>query len=222
MRQGDAHSWVEVYVDGHGWVRFDPTPPADAAPHGEINGVFAFVRDFVEATAQRWNRHVVGYDLKQQISIFRSVRDRYSMMRSRPGLTGALTSPSRLALIGLGLLLVGAGVVWLRRARGKGDPNKREPKAQEITVLRMVALYRALEGALAVLGAPRPPSVPPLAHSVALEAMGHPAGAEVKELTMLYIEARFGERELSEEERRDFLRRVRALKTLRSDERAAA
>jgi transglutaminase-like putative cysteine protease len=32
VRQGDAHSWVEVWVDGSGWLRFDPTPPSDAAP----------------------------------------------------------------------------------------------------------------------------------------------------------------------------------------------
>jgi hypothetical protein len=39
---------------------------------------------------------------------------------------------------------------------------------------------------------------------------------------MIYVEARFGGRELSEDDRRDFARRVRALKVLRSDERAAA
>ena len=52
--------------------------------------------------------------------------------------------------------------------------------------------------------------------------MGHPAGAEVRALTMIYVEARFGGRELSEDDRRDFSRRVRALKALRTDERAAA
>jgi len=28
VRAGDAHSWVEVYVRGVGWVTFDPTPSA--------------------------------------------------------------------------------------------------------------------------------------------------------------------------------------------------
>ena len=26
VRQGDAHSWVEVFLDGQGWLRFDPDP----------------------------------------------------------------------------------------------------------------------------------------------------------------------------------------------------
>jgi transglutaminase-like putative cysteine protease len=27
LSQSDAHSWVEVYVEGVGWIPFDPTPP---------------------------------------------------------------------------------------------------------------------------------------------------------------------------------------------------
>src|SRR6185369_9910820 len=30
VRQGDAHSWVEAWIDEYGWLTFDPTPPADA------------------------------------------------------------------------------------------------------------------------------------------------------------------------------------------------
>jgi len=31
VRAGDAHAWVEIYFQKHGWVAFDPTPRADAA-----------------------------------------------------------------------------------------------------------------------------------------------------------------------------------------------
>jgi transglutaminase-like putative cysteine protease len=34
IRQGDAHSWVEVYVDGAGWITFDPTPPSQPGARG--------------------------------------------------------------------------------------------------------------------------------------------------------------------------------------------
>jgi transglutaminase-like putative cysteine protease len=36
VRQGDAHSWVEVYIDDYGWRTFDPTPPGDAEPKSEL------------------------------------------------------------------------------------------------------------------------------------------------------------------------------------------
>ncbi len=31
VRAKHAHAWVEVFVDGRGWVRFDPTPPGSIA-----------------------------------------------------------------------------------------------------------------------------------------------------------------------------------------------
>ncbi len=31
VRAGDAHAWVEIHFQRHGWVAFDPTPRADAA-----------------------------------------------------------------------------------------------------------------------------------------------------------------------------------------------
>lgn len=29
VRERNAHAWVEIWLDGHGWVRFDPTPRSD-------------------------------------------------------------------------------------------------------------------------------------------------------------------------------------------------
>ncbi|MFP3913889.1 MAG: DUF3488 and DUF4129 domain-containing transglutaminase family protein [Actinomycetota bacterium] len=31
VRERNAHAWVEVWIDGHGWVGFDPTPRSDGA-----------------------------------------------------------------------------------------------------------------------------------------------------------------------------------------------
>lgn len=39
VRQQDAHAWVEVYVEGSGWVRFDPTPPATVGTVVAAEGV---------------------------------------------------------------------------------------------------------------------------------------------------------------------------------------
>jgi transglutaminase-like putative cysteine protease len=224
VRQGDAHSWVEVYLDDTGWTRFDPTPPANAAPQSEITGFLAFVRDFVEATTQRWNRHVIGYDLKQQVSLLKSVHRGFSALRDRPGTLGRmLSSPRTTILAGLGLISACYAAVWLSRRRKALSPGARAATERETMAREIVELYRQLEAALAARGVPRPTGTPPRAHAIALAAMEHPVGNETLALTELYVAARFGGVALSVEERRDFARRVRAMRYQRAPvERAAA
>ena len=223
VRQGDAHSWVEVYLDDSGWTRFDPTPPANAAPQSDITGLLAFVRDFVEATTQRWNRHVIGYDWKQQVGILRSVHQSYSSLRDRPGAVGKMLGSPRATLFGaLGLGGAIYGVIWWRRRRKGLSPAARAATARETAAREIVELYRQLEAALAARGVARPSGTPPRAHAVALAAMGHPLGEEALALTELYLVARFGRATLDPEERRDYARRVRLLRQQRSPERAAA
>jgi transglutaminase-like putative cysteine protease len=217
VRQGDAHSWVEVYLDDSGWTRFDPTPPANAAPQSDITGLLAFVRDFVEATTQRWNRHVIGYDLKQQVGLLRSVHRSYSALRDRPGAVGrVLSSPRSTLLAVIGLAGAGYAVFWIRRRRKALSPAVRAASERETQARESVELYRQLEAALAARGLTRPAGTPPRAHAAALAAMGHPLGAEALALTERYLAARFGGVALTQEERRDFARRVRAIRQQRS------
>jgi protein-glutamine gamma-glutamyltransferase len=223
VRQGDAHSWVEVYLDDTGWTRFDPTPPASAAPQSEISGVLAFVRDFVEATTQRWNRHVIGYDLKQQVGLLRSVHRGYSALRDRPGTVGKLLSSPRMTL--LGAIAIGGAAyaaIWFGRRRSAIAPSARATE-RETAAREVVDLYRQLEAELIIRGVPRPFGTPPRAHAVALVALGHPVGNEALALTECYLAARFGGVALDLEQRLDFARRVRALRTQRpSNQRSAA
>jgi transglutaminase-like putative cysteine protease len=222
VRQGDAHSWVEVYVDGKGFVRFDPTPPADAAPQSEINGVLAFVRDMVEAAAQRWDRNVVGYDMRQQVSLLRAVRDRYGELRSKSRVASTMLASPRRALLtclGLGLVVAGAFYLWKRR----GKPRSKQTPASEIEqrIRETTELCRALDAALSMRGVPRPTGTPPLTHARGLEALGHPAAPAAIQLTQRYLQARFGNNPLSGDERREFLRQVRELARAPKEQKAA-
>ncbi|HEY8943660.1 MAG TPA: transglutaminaseTgpA domain-containing protein, partial [Polyangiaceae bacterium] len=218
VRQGDAHSWVEVHLDGRGWMRFDPTPPSSSAPRSEIHGVVATMRDIVEAMAQRWNRHVIGYDLKQQIGILQKMRERYRSVVPRGSTVDrALRSSNRpwLVLLGAGALI--AGIYWFRRRqRGRVGPVER-PSDRQIVALRIAELYRALDAVLVMHGAARPSGTPPLTHAQALLALGHPIAPEVLALTEQYLLVRFGGAELTEADRRRFLQRVRALRLLKTE-----
>ena len=221
VRQGDAHSWVEVHIDGRGWTRFDPTPPGDAQPQSDISGVLAFFRDLVEAAAQRWNRHVIGYDLKQQIQLLRTVNRRYRSYGGASRMLDSVTaSPKRLAAVVGGAALIAVSVyLWRRRRRDSDDPDAEQSK-ESVASLQVVALYKQLEAAMAARGVPRPPSTPPLKHAKALAALEHPIAEEVGALTRRYLEARFGELTLSEADRKDFARRVREIRTGRGAEEA--
>ncbi len=212
VRQGDAHSWVEVYVEGRGFVRFDPTPPADAAPQSEISGVLAFVRDMVEAAAQRWDRNVVGYDMRQQVGLLRAVRDRYGELRTKTKLGGIMFgSPRRAAfvLLGLGALVAVGVVLWKRR--GKSRRKLAQPSELAARLRETAELYRALDEALSLRGVPRPSGTPPLTHARSLAELGHPVADVTLSLTQRYLLARFGNQPLSAEERREFMRSVREL-----------
>lgn len=222
VRQGDAHSWVEVYVDGKGFVRFDPTPPADAAPQSEITGVLAFVRDMVEAAAQRWDRNVVGYDMRQQVSLLRAVRARYGELKTKSRVASTMLASPRRAFLSLTslMLVVAASVYWYRR-RGKPRPKAAPPSEIEARIRETAELYRALDSALLLRGAPRPSGTPPLTHARSLAALGHPVAEATLQLTERYLRARFGNEGFSLAERREFLRQVRELGKAPREQRAA-
>lgn len=210
VRQGDAHSWVEAYIDEMGWLTFDPTPPSDAAPKSEIVGLWAYLRDIIEATSQRWDRHVVSYDLSQQVSLFNSLTSRY-----RRGGSATTNGPrNKKGLIALAAVVAagGAAAYWLRRKKHKLEAAAKTTDPRKVSALLATALYEALDSAMGVRGVPRSPSVPPLKHAQSLVALSHPIAEEVLDLTQTYLEVRFGGRELTEDEHRAFERRVKALR----------
>jgi transglutaminase-like putative cysteine protease len=165
VRQGDAHAWAEVWIEGEGWLRVDPTEAI--APQRIESGLAAAVpetvgelpaalrRDFgflhrarlrLDGVENRWNRWVLGFDRADQ----RALLDRLGWKGDlRLGLWGALG-------IGLGLLAIMA-LAASRWRRPRMAPAQR--------------LWARFERALGTIGVSRQPGEGPraLARRIARE-----------------------------------------------------
>ncbi len=82
VRSMDAHAWTEVWLEGRGWVRVDPT--AAVAPERVLDTVedlaragqllpeaLSPVRDLADWVRRGWNDMVLGFDAARQARLFR-------------------------------------------------------------------------------------------------------------------------------------------------------
>jgi hypothetical protein len=129
VRQSDAHAWSEVWLEGSGWTRVDPTAAVSPlrVERGSIDAMdqprhlldFNWIRNLrnaVDVMEKRWNTWVINYDHKQQSQLFSGL----GLEQLRPiGLVTLL-----FAVLGvLGLILMPV----LLRTRG---PRRKDPLQQ--------------------------------------------------------------------------------------------
>jgi protein-glutamine gamma-glutamyltransferase len=221
VREGDAHSWVEAWIDGAGWRRFDPTPPSGAQPLADSAGMLATIRDMLEAVSRTWDHRVVRYDLQQQIWLFGGMRLRAAHATTSFKAFSVKVSNNRASAVVLVVLIAGATAfgfwVWLRRrtaraAKGKQKPTEAARRAREAT-----QLYEALDAAMTAVGIGRTPGVPPLKHANAVTLAGHPQAPDVAAVTDRYLRARFGNEPLEREERGALDLRIQRVRMKRTE-----
>ena len=70
VRQSDAHSWVEAFFPGAGWIEFDPTPPLFRRGEPSLSERLGQLLDSLDVL---WTE-VVTFDRVKQAGFFQTVR----------------------------------------------------------------------------------------------------------------------------------------------------
>lgn len=188
VRQTDAHAWVEVWLEGRGWRRVDPTSVvspdrigsginAALGPIGMIPTliaadplrVLANMHFAWDALNSQWNQWVLGYNVERQRQFLASLGLQIADWKS---LALWLTVATLVvgALVGLGLVL--------RDLRVRRDPA--------------VVAWERFCAKLAAAGIARAPYEGPVDFLARVEALRPAVARDAREITGRYVEARYG------------------------------
>ncbi len=193
VRAGDAHSWVEVWIDGVGWITRDPTPPV-ATPLSRGGGDFLDrMRRMVDTMRLQWFKWVIEYDLGRQLNLFKD-------LGKSLGFTGKLSGRTVKEWLGRNKLWIAGAVLLValavalrklrRRVERREEPAGRRSRARSHPI---ISLWARAAKKLARHGFPRAPAETPREHAVSLAAKGAPGADAFSRLTELYYTARFAE-----------------------------
>ena len=129
VRQSDAHAWAEIWYEGRGWVRVDPTsavapgrtgafqrlaPPRGVVAQalGNINpGLFTQLRATWDAINNAWAQKVLNYTQVKQLNLLKDV-----------GFDSPGWQDLSYLLIGISVMASLAGAAWTLWDRAQHDP----------------------------------------------------------------------------------------------------
>jgi protein-glutamine gamma-glutamyltransferase len=129
VRQSDAHAWTEVFLEGRGWVRVDPTAAVAPGRTGTLQrllpprGVLGSAMDTVtpnlsavmraawEAMNNSWNQWILNYTQSRQLNLLRNL-----------GFSSPSWEDLSRLLIALVVIVALAGAAWSWWDRLQHDP----------------------------------------------------------------------------------------------------
>ena len=200
VRAGDAHSWVEVYFPGVGFVQFDPTPATERG--SKLDSVWSRIVLAWDTVQQRWRAFVVDYDLLAQAQAVKRIgalmteagRRLSGKAGSAPRLKAALTAIAALFLAALSFAALRR--VRFARRRGGVAPSLAADRK------RAMQLWQKARGTLRRAGIELGPAT--TAHEAARLAKVPAAD----ELVAAYLAARWGGADLPAARARSLLRNL--------------
>jgi transglutaminase-like putative cysteine protease len=181
VRQSDAHAWAEVWLEGVGWTRIDPT--AAVAPSRVEDGAldalggrrhwldYEWVREFrngMDWMNRAWNDWVIAFDSARQSGML--------------GFLGVerLDSRALVLLLALAIALTALLITpWLLRL---GRNRERDP---------VVRYWRRFLDRLAGAGIPVTPAMGPLEVAAVAGSVPNLDNDELQRITRSYLEVRY-------------------------------
>ncbi|KMP11510.1 hypothetical protein UZ36_04235 [Candidatus Nitromaritima sp. SCGC AAA799-C22] len=210
VRQKHAHSWVEAFIPGRGWLLFDPTPPDPGAVQGSSLGRAGLYLDLMRLY---WQRYVIRYSSRDQIQFIKffgkNKRELTQKIKIMTWVGWKRTTlwfrnhPWSVLLVAGGIAL--AGFLFKRRNEW-GFPCWRRT-----SVPVAVRLYRHMLEKLAKQGIMKKP------HWTHREFLDHLAGLPeektrlVKTITDYYEQTRFADRSFEDRETSRMFERLKHL-----------
>jgi transglutaminase-like putative cysteine protease len=221
VRASDAHSWVEAYFPGSGWITFDPTPVGDSAAQGWT----ASFGKYWDWLALKWDEWVINYDFMHQASLTQgaghsarswatTARARFDRLhdsivhrmriwqmeaQSWPGTPFAIVAiaAALILLVGQKPLRKRLAMWWILRSPATGTLSAERASEHYSEMLRLLERrgFRKPQGATAI----------EFAASIPQFELAAPVGR----LTDLYQSARFGDAAVEPRRSVELLREVR-------------
>jgi protein-glutamine gamma-glutamyltransferase len=186
VRQGDAHSWVEAWIEPVGWLTFDPTPPA---PGGATSGGWSKLRQLLDNVEMAWFKWIIELDLAKQQDAVLGLKSWASRATSGGSVLGWAKAHAR-ALAALGVLAA-ALVAW--RAWRRRRPAVRGARPRTGAGAIAYSAYQRALRALERRGHARRIGETGRELAVRVERAGDPGARPFAELVELYYRARFGD-----------------------------
>lgn len=210
-----AHSWVEVYFLGVGWVRFDPAPPPDYSGE-EANGILEIWNRFSLNSRIFWYQRVVGYQGGFQLSDFQNLSfanvfggflgggDRTETQEASAAAPSAGTAVVWIALLTFGTLIL----IWTTRNRQRTTAHIPQLTADQRRAQRLFLQLREIMKKRGI-EVTNTSAADLLAHR---ELLDPDHQAECDAVVHAYNLARFGERPLEPGRFREWLAKVKSFR----------
>lgn len=184
VRQSDAHSWVEVWIQDRGWQRFDASPRASPS---DLTSYLAALEEYFDSLRLRWYKWVIEYDLVNQIAALKALRDTFSsqskvtqQVRKSSSRGGRRTWVWVFVVVIVGLLLIG---LIARRGQVR--------KGSVVTYSLVSQLYMRALQLLEAVNIKRSETETPNEYLTRLEAEHPDLAVPMSPLTEVYLALRF-------------------------------